>query len=151
MRIQAAHSARARVAACTALALLGMLALPPARAAVTTPFNDALMLWHSPDVVAPDFFGQSDVRSVQAGAMGPRVASNSYAGAGDWGSVEGFALADLATGTLKAAPQILSLHRRMQRCTCKAMPSLATAFAPTRLRAHLSVGKPVTVRASICI
>lgn len=88
------------------LTLFACLAAFPVHATVTTPFTDALMVWHTPDVVAPDFFGFSDVRHVQAGATAPAVATNSYAGADAWGSVNGDAQADLATGTLKSRTAI---------------------------------------------
>lgn len=72
-----------------------------AHAAPITPFNDALLVWHSPDVAAPAFFDLQRTRELQTGGGALAAASSTYSGSGAWGSVSGLAAADLAAGTLK--------------------------------------------------
>jgi hypothetical protein len=73
-----------------------------AQAAPITPFNDALVAWHSPDVASPNFFDSARDRQLQAGNGTLAAASTRYSGSGDWGSVSGMAASDLAAGTLKS-------------------------------------------------
>ena len=73
-----------------------------AHAGPITPFNDALLAWHTPDVVAPAFFGQQRTRELQSASGTLAAAPSTYSGNGNWGNVSGFAAADLKTGTLKS-------------------------------------------------
>jgi hypothetical protein len=86
-----------------ALALCLSLGLTAsAQASPITPYNDSLLVWHSPDVPQPDFFGQQRVRELQPATGALASASTQYSGSGNWGSVSGMASADLASGQLKA-------------------------------------------------
>lgn len=80
--------------------LCGLLSCA-AMAEPITPFNDALLTWHSPDT-APDFFASQTDRKLQTAGGPLAAASTTYSGGGDWGSVSGMAAADLAAGTLKS-------------------------------------------------
>ncbi len=71
-------------------------------ATTITPYNDALLAWHSPDVQPPAFFATQRVRQLQQPNGNLLAASTQYAGSDGWGSVGGLASADLASGQLKS-------------------------------------------------
>jgi hypothetical protein len=72
-----------------------------ATATPVTPYNDALLAWHSPDVAAPAFFGSQRARELQAAGGALPAASTQHTDSGAWGSVSGLASADLSSGQLK--------------------------------------------------
>ncbi|MDQ2779582.1 MAG: PEP-CTERM sorting domain-containing protein [Pseudomonadota bacterium] len=72
----------------------------PAIAEPITPYNDAFLAWHSPDVQQPEFFDTQSARQLQTNGALPTAATQ-YSGSGNWGSVGALASADLASGQLK--------------------------------------------------
>lgn len=96
---QPAHHLYATAALALGLSL-GLTA--GAQASPITPYNDSLLVWHSPDVPQADFFALQSARELQPTTGALPAASTQYSGSGNWGSVSGMASADLASGQLKA-------------------------------------------------
>ena len=85
----------------TSATILALCLNASAQATPITPYNDALLVWHSPDQPQNEFFGQQSARQLQSANGLLTVAGTQYNGSGNWGSVSGLASADLASGQLK--------------------------------------------------